>query len=95
MLYKPLVALFMAIAATSGVAASTTPVRRGGGYTTPIPAGNCNTQVKCCNNVASPTDTDNPLAAVVSTLVGVDPNLLVAADCVNPAVGVLGNNPTW
>ncbi len=88
MLYKPFVALFMAIAATSGVAASTTPVRRGGG-------GNCNTQVKCCNNVASPTDTDNPLAAAVSTLVGVDPNLLVAADCVNPVVGVLGNNPTW
>jgi hypothetical protein len=94
MLYKPLVALFMAIAATSGVAASTTPVRRGGGYT-PTPAGNCNTEVKCCNDVASPTDTDNPLGLLASTLVGVDPNLLVAADCVNPVVGALGNNPTW
>jgi hypothetical protein len=88
MLYKPFVALFMAIAATSGVAASTTRVRRGGG-------GNCNTQVKCCDNVASPTDSGNPLALLASTLVGVDPDLLLAADCVNPVVGVLGNNPTW
>jgi hypothetical protein len=93
MLYKPLVALFMAFAATSGVAASTTPVRRGGGYASPpIPAGDCNTNTKlyCCNTLTSASD---PVVAALTGLVGLSSNTLAGLNCVD--LGVLSNNPTW
>jgi hypothetical protein len=95
MLYKPLVALFMVFAATGGVAASATPVRRGGGYAPPpgptIPAGNCNSNTKlyCCNTL---TSTNNPIVGVLN-LVGVGPNTLAGLNC--NSIGVVSENPTW
>jgi hypothetical protein len=95
MLYKPLVALFMALAVTSGVAASTTPVRRGGGYLPPsgltIPARDCNTDTKlyCCNTL---TSSSNPVVGLLG-LAGVGPNTLAGLECTD--LGVLSNNPTW
>lgn len=97
MLYKPLVALFMAFAATGGVAASTTPVRRGGGYAQPplghmIPADSCasNTNLYCCEYLT--TTSDPSVADSLTSLVDVLPNALAGLDCTN--IGAL-NNPTW
>ena len=95
MLYKPIVALFMALAATGGVAASTTPVRRGGGYAPPpgptIPAGDCNTDTKlyCCDSL---TSTSNPIVGLLG-LVGLGPNTLAGLDCDD--LGVLSSSSTW
>lgn len=98
MLYKPLVALFMAFAATGSVAASTTPVRRGGGYAPPplgrtIPARDCesNTNLYCCQRLTSTSDPS--VADSLSSLVGVGSDALAGLDCTN--IGVLSNNPTW
>lgn len=97
MFYKPLVVLFMAFAATGGVAASTTPVRRGAvGYPPPagptIPAGDCNknSNLSCCGTL---TSTSNPLVGLLASLVGVGPNVLAGLNCFN--LGVLSTNPTW
>ena len=95
MLYKPLVALFMAFAATGGVAASTTPVRRGGSYPPPpgptIRAGDCNTDTKlyCCDSL---TSSNNPIFRPLG-LVGAGPTTLGGLNCVG--LGLLSNNPTW
>ncbi|KAI0271772.1 hypothetical protein BGY98DRAFT_1100259 [Russula aff. rugulosa BPL654] len=99
MLYKPLVALFMAFAATGGVAASTTPVRRGavGHYPPPpgptMPAKNCNsnTELYCCNTL---TTTSNPIVAGVLGLLGVGSvsTALAALDC--ESLGVLSPTST-
>jgi hypothetical protein len=69
MLYKPLVSLVMAFATASSVAASLTPVRRGGGGAYPpphlstIPISQCNTKsVQCCQTF---TNADNPIAAAL------------------------------
>ena len=77
MLYKPVVSLFMLFAATSGVAASATPVRRGGGYSlpTPIAPGQCTASQLCCNTVAPGSD---PIFGLLDLL---NPNLNVATNC--------------
>lgn len=95
MLYKPLVALFMAFAATGGVVASTTPVRRGGSYPPPqgptIPAKACNTDTKiyCCQSL---TSSSNPIVGLLG-LVGVGPNTLAGEDCDD--LGVLSESSAW
>ncbi|KAI0289045.1 hypothetical protein BC826DRAFT_1034038 [Russula brevipes] len=57
MLFKPLVSLAMAFAAASSVAASVTPVPRGGNYpppVAPISESQCDTgSIYCCNSVTS------------------------------------------
>jgi hypothetical protein len=93
MLYKSLVALFMAFAATGGVAASTTPVRRGGGYAPPpTRAGDCNTDTKlyCCNSLTPASD---PIVTALTGLVGLSANTIAGLNCVN--LGVASDNPTW
>lgn len=100
MLYKPLVALFMALAATGSVTASTTPVRRGGGgnksYPPPsgptIPAGSCNTntQLSCCNSL---TSGNNPIVGLLTGVLDLSSDVLVGLDCLN--LGVVSGSPTW
>ena len=100
MLYKPLVALFMALAATGGVTASTTPVRRGGGgnksYPPPsgptVPADSCdsNTQLTCCNSL---TSGNNPIVGLLTGVFNLSPDILVGLSCLEP--GVVGGSSTW
>jgi len=84
MLYKPLVSLAMVFAATSSVAASATPIRRGG-YPAPpaqpISQGQCNTKSQqCCNTYTSKF---NPIAdALISSLhLDVDPDAGIGLGC--------------
>jgi len=80
MLYKPLVSLAMAFAAASSVAASVTPIPRGGSYpppVAPISESQCDTgSIHCCNTV---TSASNPLVTLIAGLLGV---------VLNPAAGV-------
>ena len=62
MLYKSLVSFIAAFAVVTGVAASVTPVARGGGSA-------CNTGTQsCCNAVASSND---PIVAALQGLAGI------------------------
>jgi Fungal hydrophobin len=84
MLYKPFVSLLTALAVVGSVAASATPVARGG-YPppSPPPVSQCNTgSVQCCDIL---TNSDNP---VLDLLVGllplgtiIDPTLIVGLTC--------------
>jgi hypothetical protein len=93
MLYKPLVSLLMVFAATSSVAASATPVRRGGivGYPAPpappITPEQCTTTPKCCNTA---TSSSNPVVGALGALSGINPDLIVGLGC----VGIIGGT-TW
>jgi hypothetical protein len=85
MLYQPLVSLLMLFAATSGVAASATPVRRGGGYPAPVvPAisqSQCNTAPQCCQQL---TSTSNPILGSLGVLSALaNTNLPVGVNCAN------------
>ncbi|KAH9961093.1 hypothetical protein BC827DRAFT_355945 [Russula dissimulans] len=89
MLYKPLVSLAMVFAATSSVAASATPIRRGG-YpappTQPIPQSQCNTESQqCCNTYTSGL---NPIAKtlIAEFHLDVNPTAGIGMSC-NPIVG--------
>lgn len=93
MLYKPLVSLFMVFAATSGVAASATPVRRGNGGYPPIapaiPASGCSASSNqlCCDEL---TNVENPLVAAIAILA--NPTLDVALNCIPIVNAVAGNS---
>jgi hypothetical protein len=77
MLYKSLVSFIAAIAVTSGVAVSATPVARGGG------TSECNTgSVACCDQVVSGND---PTALALGALLGIaiPVNVPVGLNCLS------------
>ena len=86
----------MAFAAASSVAASATPVRRGGGglpsYNpplNPIPESKCQQQnLQCCNTATSQSDPHiNDILGGVGMMNDMDPELLAGGSCLPIASG--------
>ena len=77
MLHKSFASLIVAFAVATGVAASVTPVARGGG------GSECNTGTQsCCNSIAY---ADDPIVAALESLVDiaipVDASIPLGIDC--------------
>jgi hypothetical protein len=89
--YKSLFSLVMAFAAVSSVAASATPVRRGGGLPgynptlpPPISESQCGQQkMECCDTVISQSDPQFAnLLGSVGVLNNVKPTMLAGGGCI-------------
>jgi len=79
MLHKPLVSFIAAFAVATSVAASVTPVARGGG------GSQCNTGTQsCCNSITSASD---PIVAALQGLAGIaipiDLGVPIGISCLN------------
>jgi hypothetical protein len=78
MLHKSFVSLILAFAVATGVAASVTPVARGGG------GSECNTGTQsCCNSIAYADDPIiTELEGLADIAIPVDPTIPLGIDCI-------------